>query len=167
MHFLQGTVLVWNTAVLVDEGQSLSGRHEDLHAVPVAVGHAADKVFHRVWEVLVDTIHDELSGGMVEEILADKDLHGPDDAGSFSCDEEGVLVVREALVGDESSDGAHAGSDMVEEILVGNDPHWMDDAGSVSCDEEGVVAVVRELLVDTIHNVLSDGVHVRLEADIV
>lgn len=167
MHILQGTVLVWNTKVLVDEDQSLSGRHEDRHAVPVAVGHAADEVFHMVWEVLVDTIHDELSGGMVEEILADKDLHGLDDAGSFSCDEEGISVVREVLVDDESSDGVHAGSDMVEEILVDNGPHWMDDAGSVSCDEEGVVTVVRELLVDTIHDVLSDAVHVRLEADIV
>lgn len=68
---------------------------------------------------------------------------------------------------DESSDGVHAGSDMVEEILVDNGPHWMGDAGSVSCDEEGIVAVVREALVDTAHDGLSDGVHVLLEADII
>lgn len=37
---------------------------------------------------VLNTVHDELSGGMVEEILVDKDPHGPDDAGSFSCDEE-------------------------------------------------------------------------------
>lgn len=116
---------------------------------------------------VLNTVHYELSGGMVEEILVDKDPHGPEDAGSFSCNEEWFAVVREVLVDDESSDGVHAGSDMVEEILVDNDPHWMDGAGSVSCDEEGIVAVVREALVDMAHDGLSDGVHVLLEADII
>lgn len=147
----------------------------------------------------MDTIHDELSdvvhtgsgtstvleASSVQEVLVDNGSHGPGEvssvAGRVSWDEAGVLM---DTIHEELSDVVPTGggivtvleADSIENVLVDRDPHGLEETshvvGRTSWDVMWGV-LVDIVLVDTIHDELSDVVHARggasvlLEADIV
>ncbi|KAL0638930.1 hypothetical protein Q9L58_001981 [Maublancomyces gigas] len=149
--------------------------------------------------VLVDTIHDELSdvvhtgsgpstvleASSVQEVLVDNGSHGLDGvsnvAGRVSWDKTGVLM---DTVHEELSDVVPTGggivtaleADSIEKVLVDRDPHGLEEASHVvgRASWDVVWGVLMDIvLVDTIHDELSNVVHTRggasivLEADIV